>query len=439
MLTQNACGVPPARPVLFEDLVAFGCRSDTDSTMHDDRELQARMLPTRLFSSFVGRAQAGDLDDADQRRRSAAWAHWAVSSLVEMKGVSDRPYVALALPGRFHDPNGRAPVVRPHLELPQWIVDRPDPEFCDRLAQAGNGLLFPWWLPSEVVAVRRALFNRPSGPVTDLVDVVCERADVLRDAVRNLLNRAAPRWSIVESLLVESNGAALADAAASDFDTATIAEFFAPAADLELTVTFDAKLVERNARSVARRVGVWQIRGVSGDGVPFGLGVISPRLTANSQFNDPLFRVDTESPAALLVRGLVLQRLIRTHIDPALRAHVADIAPTQRQPGPHLRAIVAQVGAKIPEASVDAAVHFLQTYPDPDVAWSELDDWATRTRAVLTVADEAFRRAHRNATRALRRAEDPDRDDLNVVMPLAWNDDSRVVRVTFSRPPVEQA
>ena len=39
---------------------------------------------------------------------------------------------------------------------------------------------------------------------------------------------------------------------------------------------------------------------------------------------------------------------------------------------------------------------------------------------------------------ALRRAEDPDRDDINVLLPIAWDSRSRVVRVTFSRPTPEE-
>jgi hypothetical protein len=33
----------------------------------------------------------------------------------------------------------------------------------------------------------------------------------------------------------------------------------------------------------------------------------------------------------------------------------------------------------------------------------------------------------------MRRAEEPERDDINVLLPLAWDEKSRVVRVTFSR------
>jgi hypothetical protein len=55
------------------------------------------------------------------------------------------------------------------------------------------------------------------------------------------------------------------------------------------------------------------------------------------------------------------------------------------------------------------------------------------------VAKEGFLAAHRNALRFMRRAETPERDDVNVLLPLAWDDRSRVVRVTFSRPSVDEA
>jgi hypothetical protein len=103
--------------------------------------------------------------------------------------------------------------------------------------------------------------------------------------------------------------------------------------------------------------------------------------------------------------------------------------------------VVARVGDKLPEASVSAAVKFLHAQPDPADAWAALTAWAqARTaggsgpRAVLTVSQEGFAAAHRSALRAVRRAEQPEREDINVILPLAWDSRGRVVRVTFSGP-----
>lgn len=399
----------------------------------DVHELRGRLLPTPFFASFVGRARPGDLFDSDPARRSAAWAHWAVTSCTEMTGLSDRAYAALTLPGRFYDPKGTGPTVRPHLEVPARVLGRPDPEFPDRLAQMGNGLAFPWWVISEVTAVKRALFNTPDGHVGPLVELLNTRRGVLADALGPVARAAAAQWSVVEGLLI-ARADGLAGDAAGDFDADEVAAYFPAGAELGLRVVYDAKLRERNRQWASRRVGVWQVHGRDEHGERFALGVVTPRLTANSLFSDPLFAVERESPAALLVRGLLLRRLVRNHLAPAAEFQVGEPAATSSKPGPRLRAIVARVGAKLPEASVEAAVFFLQKYPDPDAAWEALEAWARRTGALLTVTRDGFAAAHRNALRFLRRAEDPERDDINVVLPLAWDDKSRVVRVTFSRP-----
>lgn len=403
--------------------------------MTSPKELQARMLVTPFFSSFVGRARAdGDLSDTDPSRRAAAWAHWAITSVSEMTGLSDRSYVALVLEGRFHDPKGTGPSVRPHLEIPARVLRDADPEFPDRLAQAGNGLRFPWWLYNEVTAVRRCLFSHAGTEVSELVDLLNERRGVLVDAVTALGRSAAPAWAKVEQMLVSPDETGLIDAATGDFSTADVADFFPAARDLGIWVTYDRRLREKSGAATPRRVGVWQIHGRDHAGQRLALGVVTPRLTANSQFSDPLFRPDRESPAALLVRGLLLRRLVETHLGSSGAATVVgDPSAAPRKGGPRLRAMPARVGAKLPEASLDAAVYFLQTYPDPAKAWEIVNDWSQRTGGLLTVTEDGYVAAHRNALRFLRRAENPERDDVNVVLPLAWLD-SKVVRLTFAHP-----
>lgn len=58
--------------------------------------------------------------------------------------------------------------------------------------------------------------------------------------------------------------------------------------------------------------------------------------------------------------------------------------------------------------------------------------WAG-TQYLLSVTADAFTAAHTNALRYMRRAETSERDDNNILIPLAWHD-GRVARVTFSRP-----
>lgn len=398
--------------------------------------VDTRLLSTPFVSSWFPRARPGDLFDADPARRAAAWAHWALTAMRPMTGHADRPYTALVLPGRFYDPKGRGPSTPPHLEIPSTTFDRPDPLFPDRLAHAGNGLHFPWWVVPEVLAVKRAVLAPHGGDICPVASLLEERRVALVDALAPLSRAAAARWSAIEELQV-TDPQALSATATRAFTPHEVVEYMPAAAGLNLSVAFDPGLAERAGGYASRRIGVWWLSGA--DVEPFSLGVLTPRLTRSSLFSDPLFDPDKESPAALLVRGLLLRRILRWHLSTEVGQPVAD-APATTGPAPRLRAVVARVGEKVPEASAASAVHFLQNYPDADNAWSALTEWActpTSTgapRAQLTVTRDAFTRAHSAALRALRRAEDPARRDIDVLLPLAWDHKSRVVRVTFARP-----
>lgn len=404
-----------------------------------ERDHAAGLLTTPFVASWIGRARDADLHDADPARRASAWAHFAFTSMTAMTGNADRPYTALQMPGRFYDPRRRGPETPPHLEIPAGLFTRPDPEFPDRLSNLGNGLLFPWWVVPEVLAAKRALFGHGGASIAELTDLLAGRRAALADALRPLAAQAAERWSTIEALHA-SDPAALTAAATDTFTTDDVAAYLPPAADLQLRVEFDPKLRDSNRAWSARRVGVWTIRGEGADGA-FSLGVLTPRLTRNSLFGDPLFHPDGEAAAALLVRGLLLKRLLHTHLGATTHAVVGPAAPgTTRQAGPRLRAVAARVGERAPEASTASAVHFLNTYPDPDDAWQVLEAWA-RARggeqspaAMLTVSRDGFTSAHRAALRAVRRAETPRREDINTLLPLVWDSSNRVVRVTFSRP-----
>ena len=399
----------------------------------EDRTIQARLLPSPFFSSFVGRSRPGSLHTDDLAERASAWAAWAVGSLTEMSGMTERSYAALVLDGRFYDPKGNGPQVRPHLEIPARRLMKADAEFPDRLALMGNALSFPWWVLSEVIAVRRALFNTPDTSIADLVELMGAHAEVLAGALAQVTTAVAPRWGVIEGLLV-GDGEDLGRDAAGDFSAVEVAEYFPAGAAMHLEVSYDAKLREQNRQWSARRVGVWQLSGIDAAGERFSIGVLTPRLTANSLFKDPLFNPTTESPAALLVRGLLLRRLAMKHLGGAGIWQVAEPSVEGEVSKARLRTIVAQPGKKLPEASLAAAVHFLQSYPEPEAAFEALERFAKRTGALLTVTKEGFTAAHRNALRYLRRAENPERDDINVVLPLGWDEKSRVVRFTFSLP-----
>ena len=66
----------------------------------DDREVRGRILPTPFYTSFIGKARMGSLEDPDMGKRVGAWATWAVENLTEIIGVSERSYAAINLEGR---------------------------------------------------------------------------------------------------------------------------------------------------------------------------------------------------------------------------------------------------------------------------------------------------------------------------------------------------
>jgi hypothetical protein len=397
----------------------------------DVREIRSRLLPTPFFTSFIGRARPGALDALDPVKRAAAWASWAVENATEVRGYAERSYYALGLPGRFYDPKGTGPHIKPHLEIPARVLAQADAMFPERLAHMGNGLLFPWWVASEVTAARRALFNTAHGSPETAMRLIDTHQGSIRDAVDSVNAVAAGRWDEIQGLLASTVDGLSGDAT-GDFSAEDVAAFFPAARPLHLSVAYDVRLREKNGVWASRRVGVWQISGVEPDGERFSYGVLTPRLTANSLFSDELFQPKKESSSALLVRGLLLKRLADRHLGGA-EIEVGPAAGVDARPPSYLRAVPARVGAKLPEASVAAAVHFLQTYPDPEKAFGALEEWAGRSGAVLTVLKDGYIAAHRRAQRFLRRAEELERDDVDVLLPLAWDDKNRVVRVTFVR------
>jgi len=397
----------------------------------DPRDIRAKILPTPFYTSFIGQARVGDLREPDPAKRTGVWATWAVEQASEITGFSDRSYAAILLPGKFYDPKGTGPQVRPHLEIPGRTLQQPSPDFPQRLAQMGNGLLFPWWVMSEVTATRRALFNTASGEVGSAFKTLNDHLPSIRTAVEALNKVAAPGWEQLQTKLISSPDGLSGDAT-GDFSTEDVAAFFPGGKILHLSVQYDVRLREKNGVWASRRIGVWQVAGVAPNGERFSFGVLTPRLTANSLFSDELFDIHRESAGALLVRGLLLKRLIDRHLGGSV-VSVGRAVRDGQKPNSYLRSIPAKTGSKLPEASLEAAIHFIQTYPDPDAAFDAIEEWARRGGAVVTVLRDGFNAAHRRAQRFLRRAEEIEREDVDVLLPLAWDDKNRVVRLTFVR------
>jgi hypothetical protein len=404
----------------------------------NDRTTEAQLLPTPFFSSFVGQARPGERFVGNIEVRAATWASWVLDNIVQMTGRESRVYPALVLSdSRFYDPKGLGPKGlgpsgTPHLEIPKKILDHTYVEFPYHLGLIGNGLAFEWWVMSEIKAVRRALFTTSRGSLKEAVEVLGQSQEPLAAALERLMSVAAPQWSVVEGLLVTLEDGLSAEAT-GDFSKEEVARYFPAGAHMQLRVSYDAALSLDQGRWAARRVGVWHVSGEH-QGEVFSFGVITPRLTASSLFRDPLFTPEHESPAASLVRGLVLERLVRTRLNDEISIGVARAKDVEKGGGPRLRAIVSQPGQKTPEASMESAVHFIQQHETSASAWEALSSLARHLGALLTVTPEGFAAAYVNAQRYLRRAEDPSRDDVNVILPIGVDDKKRVVRFTYSRP-----
>jgi hypothetical protein len=394
-----------------------------------DRAVIAELITTEWCASWMHEARAGDRFDPDYKARRSAWAQWALERARLMQGARERGYMALLLDGKFHDPKGSGPLVQPHLEVPDWRLNSPDPEFPSRLAEMGNSVAFPWWIPTEATACKRALFHTPRGEITEACSVLWERRATLVDAVRHLKSEMSDRWSAVEELVAADAGS-LQETIAEPFGTEEIADFMPGARLVGMRVEFDEKLLRVSGEHVSRRIGVWQILSRDKSGRESGWGVLTPRLTANSQLHDRLFYPEKESSSALLVRALVLKRVMERHLGILDNIQVGN---PERKSSTYFRAMTAQVGQKLPESSPRAAVWFLQTYPDPERAWAELNKWAQENKAILTVREDSFLQAHKRAWRFFRRGEELERDDINNLLPLAWDSKNRVVRVGFGK------
>ena len=404
--------------------------ASTVSGMSTNHETRAQIVATPFVASWIGHAREGTLLDADPTRRRQAWASWVLAHVADFAGYQDRSYRGIVLPGRFYDPKGSGPSIRPHLEIPERTFANPDRDFPDRLAQFGNGLLFPWWVPAEVTAAKRALFTHPGTRVDGVVNLLNEQRPAIVDAAKRINETLMPVWPHIESVLV-SNPEEITEVAVADIAEHEVVDVFPAAASMHLSLRYDTRLREKSGLWASRRLGVWQLNGVNDEGDTFSLGTVTPRLTAGSLFRDDLFQPGDEAVAALLARCLILSRLVRAYSETAkISIEAVNTAPEEL--AARLRAVPARPGQKLPEASLKAAAGFLQAFTDEQQAFAALEGWAERNTYLLTVTSDGFAAAWRRAHRFLRRAEELDRDDINVLLPLVLDENQRVVRTTFT-------
>lgn len=394
-----------------------------------ERNLLAALMKTPLVSSFFADAREGNLYDSDRKLRASAWSHWALSNMSEMTGSAGRKYIALMLPGKFYNPLGNGPEVQPHIELPDWALDRSDGDFADRLGQIGNAALFNWWVMPEVTAMRRVLFSRTGEGVCEFIDEISKHRRGLIDTLLSLNKTMASQWMVIEKLQA-AQPESVSSTITEPYLPNELSKLFPPSIEMGLEIRFDEKLAQSSGSGASRRLGAWRVDIQSGSNG--SLGVVTPRITGNSLFSDKLFIPEKESTSALLVRAIMLRRLAWRYLDSevpnALQPDISTLHPY------HLRSMIPRVGAKLPEPSIDAAVAFVQRNPIAIDAWGNLNIWA-KDKTILTVNKEDFLGAHERALASIRRAESPTREDINNILPLGWDSKNRVVRVTYSRNP----
>jgi hypothetical protein len=381
------------------------------------------LVSSPFVASWIGLARPGEMHVGELADRVPAWASWAVESLTEIAG-EERRYPALVLPGRFYS-TGDAPTVRPHLEIPAEVLESADPSFPYRLAAAGNGLVFPQWVPAEIQALRRVVFlTRPGDPRDFLTALEVQRPALLA-AVAEQLGRLSPRWRDLQHLLA-TDPAAVTAAVAAPATTAELNAFAPALAPWQLHVELSGYLAKRSGDRAARNLGIWVLDSAA---APCRLPVLTPRLTYSSLWRDELFDPYLEPTAALLVRGALLARLLTlVHAAPVAAVAVA-VASDE---GIWLRAQPARPGAALPHASLESAVTFLQAYPTASLAFTALEEWCERSEATLTVERSAHAAAHALCLGALRRSEDLAEGAIDELLPLVWQD-GHLARLTVAR------
>jgi hypothetical protein len=387
----------------------------------NDREILAKVISTPFFSSFIGKCVEGDIYAREHAIRSQAVGYWMLNSLTRFTGQDSREYIGIQLPGEFYDPLGFGKALKPHIEIPESILKKSDANFLDKLTLLGSGLHFKWWILPEVLSIRRALFRESSGTVLDFIKAVEPSRDDLVNTIRSQQDKLRDNWGyIAEEIAIKSKDFALE--VFGVINSNEISTYLPIDISQNLKIRLEKKVDGEDITKTARRVNAWVIEGAS-----FKCAAITPRLTYGSIFKDEVFSLEKESIAALLVRGLVINRVSKRF---NLGEEKVLIQPTALST--HLRAIPAKIGQKIPEASFTSAIRFVTDYQEPAIAWSRLEEWA-RESYILTISKELFYKSFLEIAKRIDKMEELDQDDVNNVLPLAWSKSGKITRVSYSR------
>jgi len=387
----------------------------------DREKIQVDLISTTFVNSFIGMCISGDINAASHKERAQALGSWCVQSLGYFTGVQERGYVAIKLPGEFYDPKGIGGNLKPHLELSEKLLNSSDPQFPDRLAILGNGIGFKWWVLPEIYAIKRVLLKDGYGDVRVFALSLDKHREELLNALNEQSSRMQSAWGKVSEEIV-TNPEGFGDYLYAPFSANEINYYFPSVISKTLSISLDEKLRDADRSRTARRVGVWLVKGKD-----FAVGCITPRLTYSSNFVDEVFKPEGESSLALLIRGLIMNRLSQRYLGDS------NVSVVVKSPlNTHLKKLPAKIGQKIPESSVTSGVRFVTDFPDPLTAWSKLSTWCGE-ELIITVSYESFANSHSKILNMISKIEEVEQDDINNVLPLVWSGTGKIIRVTYSR------
>lgn len=393
-------------------------------------------ISTPFITSWFSRVRQGDLRDFDLSRRSGAWAGWFIKNMQEFHTANNRPYIGLNLPGQYFDPEGKLAKYTPNVEIPEHIFNYVSQMFPERLSYAGNGLLFPWWVIDEVNAVKRMLFSVPKTNPSELYDLLSQSANGLSKTAIKANEQLGEIFDQIENL-IKTHPDQISELLTGDFEENEIMAYWPNAKGVITRIEFDRILREKSKTRAYSRMGVWRIVNENNIDAVSVLGVITPRLSRKTYFDDPLFDPDKESPAVNLIRGLLCTRILKFLKTDQAQLQVVNVGSVSRHTG--FRVIVAQTGQKTPQPHPKAALGLIQAFPDAESAWEALCTWAQTSgsipgnkRVILAVNKESFLAGWHNVTTSLANKKIPRQKDVNIVLPLGYDEKERVVRVTHA-------
>ena len=100
-----------------------------------------KLSKTKFLGSLMKTAVNGDMFNSNESIRSKSWGFWIIDNLREFKGIGNRDYFGILLPGSFYNTNVTKEVMNPHLELSNYFLDETHPYLSPLIANAGNAIL----------------------------------------------------------------------------------------------------------------------------------------------------------------------------------------------------------------------------------------------------------------------------------------------------------